>query len=199
MRADHKARTPLKALTPSRFYHRAFIFLRQVCITRPWRVYTVKDTGMCRAFMCRKEETGEERRYKSDSGKKRSARTRFIVITTKTRYATICSDVQRCGFSAHRSRSQLRELDRMTLRRSLPLILYVFLRERKKNREEEQKNVRCLIDRTYCSFIRSFTESADAFACHSGYTRGRSSFSLFSEYDSRFPFGSDTTMMINIC
>lgn len=101
-----------------------------------------------------KRGTGDrERRDKSDSGKKRSARTRFIVITTKTRYATICSDVQRCGFSAHRSRSQYAtRQDNVTTgasRESAVNTLRLLRRdgvEKREREREERSNARRLID-----------------------------------------------------
>jgi len=78
-----------------------FIFLRQVCVARPCTVNTAKDTGVRRAFM--PKGSGGQESDKSDSGKKRSARTRFIVMTAKTRHVTAFAAMwTRCGFSARR-------------------------------------------------------------------------------------------------
>lgn len=98
------------------------------------------------------------RRDKSDSGgKKRSARTRFIVITTKTRYATICSDVQRCEFSAHRSQYAAKQ-DDVTAESAVNTLAFLRARERKRERERRggRKKERSMSYRSHRAY-RSFT------------------------------------------
>lgn len=105
-------------------------------------------------------ERGRGDAIKATPGKKQSARTRFIVITTKTRYATICSDVQRCGFSAHRSRSQYAiRRDDVTAKSAVNSLRLLRARKKKESEEErkEKRTLDALIDRAEPIIRRSFT------------------------------------------
>jgi len=83
MHGDYKARTSLKALSRPHVFTIMPLYFYEKYASLGHDGYTTKDTSVCQAFMPKRGK-GDERRDKSDSGKKQSARTRFIVITIKT-------------------------------------------------------------------------------------------------------------------